>query len=385
MQHDGRVESLDVLRGVAVLLVVFRHLPGNDASGLAGFIQSIGWTGVDLFFVLSGFWISGLLFSEFGKTGTLDVKRFWLRRGLKIWPSYYLIYGVAMLLTVIATGNSQLLITRIPNYVFVQNYFERGLRWSHSWSIAVEEHFYFLMPLVLVILIPAKLKNLPKILLSVCVFVLGFRVFLFFLRDIPWSNFYYPTHMRIDSLSFGVLLGYLYQYKTESFIRVGRRFWPIFLVGPSVLILANIYPVETNAISYTIGFTVFYLVFGGLVVAARAYPEFGRSGPQKLLALAGVYSYTIYLAHSVIYELPGMLAVRRMMYPYFGTTGDRVLFFGLSVVLGVVLSHLIERPFLRLRAKWLPSHTERSPVVHDTRPATLAPQQLSFGEVGARQ
>ena len=232
MQHDGRVESLDVLRGVAVLLVVFRHLPGNDASGLAGFIQSIGWTGVDLFFVLSGFLISGLLFSEFDKTGTLDVKRFWLRRGLKIWPSYFLVYGVAMLLTVIATGNSQLLITRAPNYVFVQNYFPYAVRWNHSWSIAVEEHFYFLLPLVLLVLIPAKLKNLPRILVSVCVFVLGFRVFLFFLRDIPWSNFYYPTHMRIDSLSFGVLLGYLYQYKTESFIRVGRRFWPIFLVGP---------------------------------------------------------------------------------------------------------------------------------------------------------
>lgn len=385
MHHGGRVESLDVLRGVAVLLVLFRHLPGNDASGPLRFIQSIGWTGVDLFFVLSGFLISGLLFSEFDKTGTLDVKRFWLRRGLKIWPSYYLVYGVAMLLTVVATGNSQLLITRAPNYVFVQNYLDFEVRWNHSWSIAVEEHFYLLLPILLLVLIPAKLKNLPKILLSACVLVLAFRVLLFFLRDIPWSNFYYPTHMRIDSLSFGVLLGYLYQYKTEWFIRVGRRFWPVFLVGLSLLILANVFPVETSPISYTIGFTVFYLVFGGLVVAARAYPEFGRSGPLRLFALAGVYSYTIYLAHSVLYELPGMLTVRQMMFPYFGSTGDRVLFFALSILLGVVLSHLIERPFLRLRAKWLPSHSERISAVQETRPLTLAPQQLSFGETGARQ
>jgi peptidoglycan/LPS O-acetylase OafA/YrhL len=281
--------------------------------------------------------------------------------------------AVAMLLTVIATGNLQLLIARAPNYVFVQNYFPYAVRWNHSWSIAVEEHFYLLLPLVLLVLIPAKRKKLPQILLSVCVFVLAFRVFLFFLRDLPWSNFYYPTHMRIDSLSFGVLLGYLYQYKTDAFIRVGRRFWPLFLAGPMLLILANIFPVETSAISYTLGFTVFYLVFGGLVVVARAYPDFGRSGPQRLLALAGVYSYTIYLAHSVLYELPGMTAVRNMMFPHFGTTGDRVLFFALSIVLGVVLSHLIERPFLRLRAKWLPSHTERGSIVYDTRPATLTP------------
>ena len=397
MQNDGRVDSLDVLRGAAVLLVLFRHLPGYDGSGPVDFIQSIGWTGVDLFFVLSGFLISGLLFSEFDRTGNLDVKRFWLRRGLKIWPSYYLVYGLAMLLTIIATGNSQLLITRAPNYVFVQNYFERAVRWNHSWSIAVEEHFYLLLPLVLLVLIPAKLKNLPKILLVTCGFALAFRVFLFFLRDLGWTNFYYPTHMRIDSLSFGVLLGYLYQYKTDSFISVGRRFRPLFLIAPVLLLLAHIFPVETSPISYTIGFTVFYLVFGGLVVAARAYPEFGRSGPARLIALAGVYSYTIYLAHSVLYELPGMLTVRRMIFPYFGSSGDRVLFFGLSIILGVVISHLIERPFLRLRAKWFPSHDAllsrplRTSALKEPLTAETAeirrPQreELSFGESGARQ
>jgi peptidoglycan/LPS O-acetylase OafA/YrhL len=140
-----------------------------------------------------------------------------------------------------------------------------------------------------------------------------------------------------------------------------------------LLVLAYVFPVETSPISYTLGFTVFYLVFSGLVVVARAYPDFGRSGPQRLIALAGVYSYTIYLAHSVLYELPGMLTVRHMMFPYFGTTGDRVLFFGLSIVLGVVLSHFIERPFLRLRAKWLPSYAERGSIVHDTRPVILDP------------
>ena len=385
MHHDGRVHSLDVLRGMAVLLVLFRHLPNDNASDALSFIQSIGWTGVDLFFVLSGFLISGLLFTEFDKTGALDVKRFWLRRGLKIWPSYYFVYGVAMLLTVIATNNTQLLLKQAPNYIFIQNYMDHDARWTHSWSVAIEEHFYLILPLLLLVLIPAKLKKLPKILLFLCVFVLAFRVFLVFFRDIPWTNFYYPTHMRIDSLCFGVLLGYFHQYNTDRFTKVGRRFWPLLLAAPAVLVLANLFPVEQSAVSYTIGFTIFYLMFGGLVVVARAYPEFGSSGPQRIIALAGVYSYTIYLAHSVLYEIPGMTSVRLSIFPYFGDTGDRVLFFSLSIVLGVVISHAIERPFLRMRARWLPSHDSRRSIPEETRPATLAPQQLSFGDTGARQ
>ena len=395
MHHDGRVHSLDVLRGLAVLLVLFRHLPNNNASDALSVIQSIGWTGVDLFFVLSGFLISGLLFREFDLTGTLNVKRFWLRRGLKIWPSYYGVYGAAMLLTVIATNDTQLLVTQAPNYVFIQNYMDHDVRWTHSWSVAIEEHFYLILPLLLLVLIPAKLKKLPRILLFICVFVLVFRVFLFFVRDIPWTNFYYPTHMRLDSLSFGVLLGYFYQHKTDSFLKVGRRFWPLLLVAPAVLVLAYLFPVEQSAVSYTVGFTVFYLMFGGLVVVARAFPDFGSSGPQKLIALAGVYSYTIYLAHSVLYELPGMTSVRRFVFPYLGDTGDRVLFFGLSIVLGVVISHVIERPFLRLRATWLPSHdaalrTSAFSAVNGPSNAEKAelrrgPRRLNFGDTGARQ
>jgi len=79
---NSRNQSLDMLRGVAVLLVLGRHMDG------AGIWSSAGWCGVDLFFVLSGFLISGLLFTEFKKTGTIDVKRFWIRRGFKIYPAF---------------------------------------------------------------------------------------------------------------------------------------------------------------------------------------------------------------------------------------------------------------------------------------------------------
>jgi peptidoglycan/LPS O-acetylase OafA/YrhL len=141
----------------------------------------------------------------------------------------------------------------------------------------------------------------------------------------------------------------------DDFIRAGRKFWPYLSIAPVVLVLAHIYPVEQSGFSITVGFTIFYLTFGGLVVLARAYPAFGSSGPQRLIAAMGVYSYTIYLAHSVIYELPGINSARVLVQSNFGNTGDRFLFFFASIMLGILLSHAIERPFLKLRAKWLPA------------------------------
>jgi peptidoglycan/LPS O-acetylase OafA/YrhL len=277
-----------------------------------------------------------------------------------------------MLATVIWTGNAGLLISHIPNYIFIQNYADPAIRWTHSWSIAIEEHFYFGLPLLLLVLAPRKFKSLPKMALLVGVTVLLVRVALFLLTNLKWPNFYYPSHLRIDSLSFGVLLGYLYQYQRALFTRIGR-YWLYFVAAVPLLVLAYVFPLETSGFSYTIGFTIFYLMFGGLVLAARAHPNFGSSGPLRLLAWMGIYSYTIYLAHSVVYELPGSSTLRLAIISRFGTAGDQVAFLVSSIVLGVIISHLIERPFLRLRAKWLPTSRVSAPAEHNTHVVLVDP------------
>jgi peptidoglycan/LPS O-acetylase OafA/YrhL len=360
MLEPLRIHSLDFLRGLAVLLVLFRHLPNQETSSVVSFIKTIGWTGVDLFFVLSGFLIAGLLFKDYDRHGKLNLKRFWLRRGLKIWPSYFLTYGLAMLATVIWTGDWNLLLSRWPNYIFVQNYADHAKRWTHSWSIAIEEHFYLLLPLVLLLLFRKKLTELPKVAFLVCVTVLLLRVMLWFFKGPTWPNFYYPSHLRFDSLCFGVLISYVYHYQRELFVRIGK-WWPAFLAAAPLIVLAYVFPLERSAVSYTIGFTIFYLMFGGLVVAARMYPNFASTGPQRLLAWMGIYSYTIYLAHSVIYELPGISTLRIMAISRFGSAGDQLLFLGLSIATGVLISHAIERPFLRLRDKFFPATRSSAP------------------------
>src|SRR5262252_1494496 len=140
-----RIKRLDILRCAAVLLVVTGH------SGIFFLTSKVGWVGVDLFFVLSGFLISGLLYSEYKKRGDISFRRFFIRRGMKIYPAFYVM--------LLATYVGQLLFWHAPpqpfssylrEILFVQNY--RFAIWGHTWSLAVEEHFYIALALLLLVL-----------------------------------------------------------------------------------------------------------------------------------------------------------------------------------------------------------------------------------------
>lgn len=355
-----RIHSFDVVRGLAVLLVLFHHMPQRGASLVTRAISQIGWTGVDLFFVLSGFLISGLLFKELNETGRINPFRFWLRRGLKIWPSYFFVYGTAMLLTIVYTDRYGLLMTRWPNYCFIQNYFPAPIRWPHSWTIAIEEHFYLVLPLILISIRPNRLHILPK-LIGICLLLIaGLRLICYFRDYHNWEHHYYRTHLRADSLAAGVFLGYLQHYRPSIFYAIAARWRTVGILTLSTLTLTYFSPIKHFWGSRVLMFVPLYCCFAALIATARAHPSAGGTGPLRLLNLIGVYSYTIYLAHSVIYELPGALQLRTWALSGFGGTGDRIIFVTLSLLAGVLVSHAIERPFLRYRSRWIPGHPTHS-------------------------
>jgi peptidoglycan/LPS O-acetylase OafA/YrhL len=118
-----RNEKLDILRCVAVLLVMLCH-SGPRSDGLFPIFGKIGWTGVDLFFVLSGFLISGLLFVEWRRDGRIQVGRFLIRRGFKIYPSFYVFLVVAGLAAhFFARNMTSTVVEYLHEIFFVQNYF----------------------------------------------------------------------------------------------------------------------------------------------------------------------------------------------------------------------------------------------------------------------
>jgi len=362
-----------MLRAVAVLLVLCSHVHSFD------WLQRCGWIGVDLFFVLSGFLVSGLLYSEYKKYGSLSPKRFLVRRGLKIYPAFYtfVIGSVILMLVTRMEIPSDLLLAEI---LFVQNYY--GGLWGHTWSLCIEEHFYLLLTAGLYLLwrrasvSSTPFDVIPKMTFLVALGLLAARV-LTYLLVVPYDlqTHFKPTHLRIDSLLFGVCLGYFHHFHFErftSFIRSYRV--PIFLFALAAIAPAVIFPVDGAFIS-TIGFTLLYLGFGSMLLLALYWKGPRRSplrevfGPAgSLLARVGAYSYSVYLWHLVVASL-GLTLIRRA-YTYAlsalpqGSAPQQlhpliefVAYVVASVVVGIVMAKLVEMPVLRLRDRYFPGRS----------------------------
>jgi len=401
----NRIFALDALRGLAAFLVLVRHVPepykALDYAAMDNWfvvifngIQSIGWIGVDLFFVLSGFLISGLLFREIDSGGRLDVGRFLIRRGFKIWPSYYVAYGGMTLLAgarlLFYGEDGQVSIvaeSAVWNALFLQNYVSCVL-WPHSWSIAVEEHFYIVLSVVLFFLVAfstggAWRRKLVGISLGVVVLtplwraglwgwgadgVLDQRGVLF------WKDLYYTSHYRGDSLCVGILCGYLFRYHRA----VAERLAGFKTVGMILLsmsfILPGVWVLEDHWFCSGPGFTIIAIGFGWLVLAAAVYPDAGRFmkfGVGKVLgvfAKLGFFSYTVYLAHSVVFGVPGVDWLRRRIIRWVDHHSvDEVVwlidigyFWSLSIIFGILLARFVEWPFLRLRTRFYPSPLKKA-------------------------
>lgn len=220
-----RLIGLDLLRLAAVMLVLGRHVgtPPETWSTFQAWCRG-GWIGVDLFFVLSGFLVSGLLFSEYKSRGHLSIGRFYMRRGWKIYPPFYaLIAATVVLRTAVDwpfTWQSLL-----SEMVFTQSYVH-GL-WNHTWSLAVEEHFYLILPLVLVLVLRLNRGSAtplkPVLALAGCVAVaaLVMRLANWYYRP-AYSNLshLFSSHLRLDSLFFGVAIAYAISFPHEQIPRV---------------------------------------------------------------------------------------------------------------------------------------------------------------------
>jgi peptidoglycan/LPS O-acetylase OafA/YrhL len=330
---------------VAILLVLGFHLPYYRVWG------SVGWIGVDLFFVLSGFLISTLLFREFHATGKIAFRKFIFRRGFKIWPSFYVLLAITSLL--LSTRHPFPLGGVFANAVFLQNYFFQHSPWhldlmGHAWSLAVEEHFYLILPLLLMGL--GRLRRnaddpfsaIPYLLLAEGIVCLGFRYF-----TLPVGTFRVVarTHMRIDTLFTGVVIGYFYCFRKESFRKLSG---PIAPVLAGLFCLPAFFTTSESRWMQTFGLTGLYVGFSFLVAWAVARePIEGPAGiPAKAAAAVGRYSYSIYLWHWLLSDL--FWTVRASALAFW-------CYVALSISLGIVMATLVEIPCLTIRERLLPS------------------------------
>lgn len=333
-----------------------------------------GWVGVDLFFVLSGFLVSGLLFREYALHGRLRIGLFLARRGLKIYPLFWLLLGFTALLEFPEVREAP---GRFwAELLFVQNYCA-GL-WKHTWSLAVEEHFYLLLAFTLTIVVRSG-RNLardqrvvPAIALAFLVGCLMARYAGLFVATVPARTNYFWSHSRLVSLWFGALLSYFWTFRRDtlpawSVSPKGRR----LLIAGGVLpyLAAFIIPVGDPFMN-TIGLSILYLGGGALAWAMAQTGTTGRLG--RGMAFLGRHSYAIYLCHAPVEKWLAAGFLLKVGSPI----RQYVLYFLTYVVgslgVGVLASVWLDQRILRWRDRWLPSRAGDL-----RRPAAVRPETES--------
>jgi len=357
----NRSREIDFLRGIAVLLVVFFHFP------VVAVLDNMGWIGVDLFFVLSGFLVSGLLFKEYLLHGTVDAKRFLIRRGFKIYPLFYLFMAVTFM-TRLVFHESFTLKETVGELLFIRNY--TGGYWVHTWSLSVEEHFYFLLVFGVLFLIKNDLLKRPRLVtlsfISIMVTCLAVRIINSMLESRMGTNSlfnawarYVHTQFRIDSLLFGVLLSYHYHLNKETFTRlIAKRrklLLPVFIGGILPAVLLN----RQGVFISTVGYSFLYIGFGALLLyfvtgnGMQEKLEKTFSTPVvKMISYVGIYSYSIYIWHVFVREY-----FISKMSAHWGLSKNMEfsIYLVTSLLVGIVLSKYIEMYFIKIRDRFFPS------------------------------
>lgn len=358
-----RIIQLDLLRLLAVVLVLGRHiqLPGPETGWLYRFTTIWfrgGWVGVDIFFVLSGFLVSGLLFKEYFATGHISVANFLIRRGFKIYPAFYVLILITLPLTVLL-GDPLRTKWILGEFLFLQNYL--GGIWNHTWSLAVEEHFYLLLVGLLWYLTrrPSRsggdsLAALPRIVFWTAFTCLCLRFLVAFYLPYSHMTHLFPTHLRIDSLLFGVLLAY-YFHNREITARIPFMKHPALMVGLGVLCLLPAFLVYLESTWWmpVFGFVLFYIGGGCLLLGSLGF-SVRSGGILDAISKIGAYSYSIYLWHMPVntwgVKLATTLLGRSLAWGEYAA-----LYLIGSIIIGIVMARLIEYPFLQIRDRLYPS------------------------------
>ena len=372
--HDGepdRLPVLDGLRGIAILLVMFIHFTERNVSaGVANSIYTqvagVGWVGVDLFFVLSGFLITGLLLDA--KRAPHYFRNFYARRTLRIFPLYYAcllfwLVGLPLLFPPSSQYAQETLATLERQQAWYWTYLSNwrmgldgqwpGLGLSVYWSLAIEEQFYLLWPAVVCF---SSVHTLRRVAVALIVTAFAARLAMVYLG----ANailVYVSTPTRMDALAIGSLVAIALREPAAWLVarRIARQLWPIALLCLLAVWVTIGEFSEYHPLMQMLGYPVIGALFGCVMVYALSTQPGSRLSKllsARSLAFFGKYSYAMYLAHLTIkmFFVSGERA--RALVEWGGVAGQLTLLISLTLVTALVawLSwHLFEQHWLALK------------------------------------
>lgn len=353
-----RLNGLDHLRALAIMMVFLYHyqLPFWGFPEWVPTVAKFGWTGVDLFFVLSGFLISSQLFQQIKETQTISLKDFFVKRLFRILPAFWV---VVLIYCCIPFFHEREALPSVWKFLtFTQNF---GVNindfgtFSHAWSLCVEEHFYFLLPLILIILVYTGLfKN--SLWLLIGLFLFGFAMRLYSWNSLytpngQWYKYiYYPTYNRLDGLLIGVLIAATYQFRPKMWNKISQFGNLIVLLSLFILTTAYFLCFDERSFAASVfGFPLVSIGFGLLLIGAVSPSCVLYTWDSKTTTFIATLSFAIYLTHKGVIHITQNIFTRFSIEP---KSNIMMLLCVCSCVLAALMLHLIiEKPFMKLRAK----------------------------------
>jgi len=337
--HPKRIPQLDAIRGIAILIVMFHNerdlFPSLQLSG----VFSSGWMGVDLFFVLSGFLITGILVDAKRSAGFF--RNFYTRRCLRIWPLYYaLLIFMFVAVPLLRPAQGSMIFERSSPWWAYPFYLQNFLLHSSggmgplgvTWSLAIEEQFYLVWPLVVRYLSTARLR-------VVCLAVIAASPLVRFLLSTQHVDLYINVFCRLDGLMWGAFLAVVIREPAFEPARYRTLAWAALIVALPLALATDGRGVQWSVYSLSV------LASAGLVYLAlfSTAPWLQRILNSRALVFTGTISYGLYLLHKIPF---GAMKDRSVSHP--------TLVFGGLIAAAYVLAttswYRYERPFLTLKS-----------------------------------
>jgi peptidoglycan/LPS O-acetylase OafA/YrhL len=367
---SGRLPVLDGIRGLAIIWVVLHNttdlLPPtlHGASHVLAFLAHPGWIGVQLFFALSGFLITGNLVDT--QRASNYFRAFYARRALRILPLYYTVLILLLIVapelhlapTILQANPKQ----QLSLGLFIVNWTQAApYGFGHFWSLAVEEQFYLFWPFVVHRL---SARRLPVVCVSIALTALAVRGVMVFSGASSWTV-YTATTSRLDALALGGAGACLLRipaaraWLVSRLTAVNLGVLALFVVGVPITHAYNTDAIECQIFGYTL------LAFCCAALVTTVASGEGQARPAILARIlrwapfrsCGKYSYAIYIFHQLIHKLLG----ERWMLATFGAHPPAHIVYLYSLTIGLVsfgaayLSyHLLERHFLALKYLFVP-------------------------------
>ena len=367
-----RLHGLDTLRALAIVVVMLFHL--NMQGLLPSFISpiaKIGWVGVDLFFVLSGFLIGSQLLKPYLTGGQPSLRDFYTRRAFRILPAFFVVLLLYLVVPLWREAPGPYAGWQYASFtwnILLLGY-PTSRAFSHVWSLCVEEHFYLLFPLLLLLLMrKTSVWKTAFVMLFVILGGVGLRAWLLYSVVKPAGDqqgltmmkyIYYPTYSRLDGLVIGVGLAVVRTFKVRWWSAFTRHSGILALLG-SAFVLGGLwlcgfdYPDSDLPLSILFAFPALACGFGLLVASAVSDKGLLRirvPGASTLAALA----FSLYLTHKSVAH-----AVHRLLPDLTAQVGwtSSAIYAVTCLCVASLLYFAIERPFIQLRVRRSVKQTE---------------------------